>query len=84
MKSPYETLNYFYLHNIPFLPLAIRGNAVNCRIGQSRQLVFIPVKYFNATTTEGIRLKDNVDLEWFYNKRDTQIKIKHYLEEIGG
>lgn len=82
MKSPYETKYYFYLHGIPFLPLAIRGNAVNCRIGLSKQLVFIPVQYFNCHTEKGIWLKDNVDLEWFYNKRDTQIKIKHYLEEM--
>lgn len=82
MKSPYERLNYFYLHNIPFLPLTVRGMSVNCRIGQSKQLVFVPLKYFNKTE-EGLDLKENVDLEWFYNKRDTQIKIKHYLEEVG-
>lgn len=81
MKSPYETKYYFYLHDIPFLPITIRGNAVNCRIGLSKQLVFIPVKYFNCHTENGIWLKDNVDLEWFYNKRDTQNKIKCYLKE---
>lgn len=52
MKSPYETKYYFYLHDIPFLPLAIRGNAVNCRIGLSKQLVFIPVKYFKCDMTQ--------------------------------
>lgn len=83
MKSPYETLNYFYINDIPFLPLALRGNAVNCRIGLSRQLVFIPACYFNATT-EGITIKDNVDLQWFYDKKDTQNKIKCYLKEIEG
>ena len=82
MKSPYEKLNYFYLHNIPFLPLAIRGNAVNCRIGLSRQLVFIPKKYFDVTIDD-ITLKEGIDLEWFYNKRDTQNKIKCYLKESG-
>ena len=81
MKSPYETLNYFYLHDIPFLPLAVRGRAVNCRIGLSRQLVFIPMWYFDINENKGITLKKGVDLEWFYNKRDTQSKIKHYLEE---
>lgn len=80
MKSPYEKLNYFYLHNIPFLPLAKRGNAVNCRIGMSKQLVFIPSKYFDITV-EDITLKEGMDLEWFYNKIDTQNKIKHYLKE---
>ena len=82
MKSPYEKLNYFYLHDIPFLPLAIRGNAVNCRIGLSRQLVFIPKKYFDVTIDD-ITLKEGIDLEWFYNKRDTKNKIKCYLKESG-
>ena len=82
MKSPYEKLNYFYLHGIPFLPLAVRGNAVNCRIGLSRQLVFIPKKYFDVTIDD-ITLKEGIDLEWFYNKRDTQNKIKCYLKESG-
>jgi len=69
MKSPYKTLNYFYLHDIPFLPLAIRGNAVNCRIGLSRQLVFIPLKYFNVHIEKGISLKENVEVEWFIRKK---------------
>ena len=80
MKSPYEIENYFYINDIPFLPLGKRGNAVNCRIGLSKQLVFIPTKYFNVTS-EKIELKDNVDLSWFYNKKDTQNKIRYYLEE---
>lgn len=80
MKSPYEKLNWFYLHNIPFLPLAKRGNAVNCRIGLSKQKVFIPLKYFNITNEE-IKLKDNVNLEWFWNKKNTQDNVKRYLEE---
>lgn len=83
MESPYTNIEnkYFYLHDIPFLPLAVRGNAVNCRIGLSKQLVFIPVKYFNYHASKGISLKDNVNLEWFYNKIDTQRKIKYYLIE---
>ena len=36
-----------------------------------------------ATQNSYEDLKENVDLEWFYRKRDTQIKIKHYLEEKG-
>lgn len=82
MKSPYETLNWFYIHDIPFLPLAKRGNAVNCRIGLSKQKVFIPLKYFNVTNKE-IKLKDNVNLEWFWNKKNTQDNVKRYLEERG-
>lgn len=77
MESPYKTLNYFYIHGVPFLPLNKRGNAVNCRIGQSKQLVFIPAKYFNKDLT----LKKNMSLEWFYNKSDTRIKIYKYLTE---
>ena len=86
MESPYKNVEnkYFYLHGIPFLPLAVRGNAVNCRIGLSKQLVFIPLIYFNVHTKKGIWLKDNVNLEWFYNKWDTQNKIKHYLKETSG
>ncbi len=82
MKSPYETLKYFYLHDIPFLPLAIRGSAVNCRIGLSKQKVFIPAKYFDVTN-EGIKLKENVNLEWFYKKKNTQNNIRKYLESKG-
>lgn len=81
MKSPYEKLNYFYINDIPFLPLSKRGNAVNCRIGTSKQLVFIPTKYFNITS-EVITPKDNIDLSWFINKIDTQRKIKKYKEEV--
>ena len=82
MKSPYETLNWFYLHDIPFLPLAVRGRAVNCRVGGiiSKQKVFIPVQYFDVDEN-GIKLKPNVDLEWFYRKKNTQNNIKKYLEE---
>ena len=80
MKSPYETLNYFYIHNIPFLPLAKRGNAVNRRIGLSKQKVFIPLKYFDITDEE-IKLKDNANLEWFWNKKNTQNNVNKFLEE---
>lgn len=81
MKSPYETLNWFYLHGIPFLPLTKRYNAVNCRIGYGKQKVFIPKCYFDITNEE-IKLKDNVDLEWFWNKKTTQNNVKKYLEDL--
>lgn len=85
MKSPYETLNWFYLHDIPFLPLAVRGNAVNCRVGSviSKQKVFIPLKYFDVDEEKGITLKINADLEWFWKKKNTQNNIKKYLESEG-
>lgn len=83
MKSPYETKNYFYLHDIPFLPLAVRGNAVNCRIGNSKQKVFIPLCYFDVLDDKGIILKKDVNLEWFYWKKNTQNNIKRYLDSKG-
>lgn len=85
MKSPYETLNWFYLHDIPFLPLAVRGRAVNCRVGSimSKQKVFIPAQYFDIDEEKGITLKANVDLEWFWKKKNTQNNVKKYLESKG-
>lgn len=83
MRSPYETKNYFYLHNIPFLPLAVRGNAVNCRLGNGKQKVFIPLCYFDVQEDKGIRLKQNVDLEWFWKKKNMQNNVNKYLEESG-
>ena len=71
-------MNYFYLDNIPFLPLKRRGNAVNCRIGSSKQLVFIPSCYFNKNLT----LKENVDLNWFIRKKVIRHKIELFKEEI--
>lgn len=81
MESPYINTKdkYFYLHGIPFLPLNIRGNAVNCRIGLSRQLVFIPAIYFDKKT---LKRNLNMSLEWFYNKPSTQRKIELYKQEV--
>lgn len=81
MDSPYKTLNYFYLNGVPFLPLAKRGNAINCRIGLSKQLVFIPAKYFDICKDK-IDLKKNANLSWFLYKPDTQRKIQLYKEEM--
>jgi hypothetical protein len=80
MESPYinSENKYFYLHGIPFLPLNKRGKAVNCRIGNSRQLVFIPAFYF----TRDLTLNKGLSLEWFYWKTQTQNKIKKYLDEV--
>lgn len=80
MVSPYEKLNFFYINGVPFLPLAKRGKAVNCRIGLSRQLVFIPAKYFDITE-DNISLKPKADLSWFINKPDTKRKIQLYKED---
>ncbi len=79
MDSPYKTLNFFYLSGVPFLPLTKRGKAVNCRIGLSNQLVFIPSIYFNRDLT----IKPNMDLSWFLRKRDTKRKIEIYKQSIG-
>ena len=69
---------YIYIHNIPFKFLTFRGNAANLRIGESRQLVFIPRKYFNKDGT----LKENVDLDWWFYKPTNQHKIDLFKEEI--
>ena len=66
------------IHDIPFKFLTFRGNAANLRIGTSRQLVFIPRKYFNNDGT----LKENVNLDWWFYKPVNQHKIKLYLEEL--
>lgn len=69
----------FYINNIPFIPLTRRYNAVNCRIGNSKQKVFIPLCYFNKDLT----IKDNVDLNWFFRKKDIQHRIELYKKENG-
>lgn len=79
MESPYKTKNFFYLNGVPFLPLCKRGKAVNCRIGLSKQLVFIPSIYFNSDLT----LKSGADLRWFVNRRTTKHKIELYKQTIG-
>ena len=70
---------FFYICGIPFKFLTFRGRAANCRIGNSRQLVFIPRKYFNNDGT----LKENQDLVWFINKPSTFHKIELAAEEEG-
>jgi len=68
---------YIMLHNVPFKFLNFRGQAANLRIGESRQLVWIPRKYFNNDGT----LKENVNLDWWFYKWQTQHKIKLFKEE---
>lgn len=77
-ESPYKKLNYFYVDGVPFLPLTKRGNAVNCRIGLSKQLVFIPLCYFNNDLT----LKENANLKWFVNKPTIRHQIELYKKEV--
>lgn len=71
--------NYIYIHDIPFKFLTFRGNAANLRIGESRQIVFIPKKYFNKDGT----LKENVNLDWWFYKPINQHKIELYKMEEG-
>lgn len=66
-----------YVNSIPFRFLNYRGNAGNFRIGNSRQLVFIPKRYINEDKT----LKIN-ELSWFMNKPVIKHKIELYLEEV--
>lgn len=65
-----------YVNDIPFKFLSYRGNAGNFRIGNSRQLVFIPKRYINEDKT----LKIN-ELSWFVNKLNIKHKIELYLEK---
>lgn len=71
--------NYIYIHDIPFKFLSFRYNAANLRIGESKQLVFIPKKYFNKDGT----LKENVNLDWWFYKPINQHKIELYKMEEG-
>lgn len=71
--------DFFYICGIPFKFLSFRGNSANCRVGNSKQLVFIPKKYF---TNDGM-LKEGSDLIWFINKPDTFHKIRLAAEEEG-
>ena len=68
-----------YIKNIPFVFLKFRGNAANFRIGNSRQLVFIPRKFVN---TNGL-IKTDVNLDWWFYKPINQHKIKLYKKEVG-
>ena len=67
-----------YIHNIPFKFLSFRGNAANLRIGESKQLVFIPKKYFNKDGT----LKEKVNLDWWFYKPVNQHKIELYKKDV--
>lgn len=67
-----------YIHGIPFKFLSFRGNAANLRIGESKQLVFIPKKYFNKDGT----LKENVNLDWWFYKTINQHKVELYKKEM--
>lgn len=66
-----------FIYGIPFRFLKFRGNAANFRIGDSRQLVFIPSNFVNKNGT----IKDNVNLDWWFYKQTNQHKIKLYKEE---
>ena len=70
---------FFYICGVPFKFLSFRGDAANCRIGDSRQLVFIPKKYF---TKDGM-LKEDANLVWFINKPGVFHKIRLAAEEEG-
>lgn len=80
MKHTYnDNLNPIsYIHGIPFRFLSFRGNAANFRIGDSKQLVFIPRKYVNKDGT----IKSDVNLDWWFYKSVNQHKIELYKEEM--
>ena len=74
--------NYIYIHNVPFKFLTFRGNAANLRIGTSRQLVFIPRRYFNKDGTLISPETVDSDLNWWFYKPVNQHKIELYREEV--
>ena len=67
-----------YIHGIPFRFLSFRCNAANFRIGDSKQLVFIPKSYIDNNG----KIKENANLDWWFYKPVNQHKIELYKEEI--
>ena len=65
-----------FVNGIPFIYLTPRGNAINLRIGQSKQLEFIPKQYVD----ENGFLCDNIS--WWFNKPKLQHKIELYKQEM--
>lgn len=70
--------NYIKINGIPFRFLNFRGNAANLRIGESKQKVFIPRKYFNNDGT----LKSEINLDWWLKKTVNRHKIELFKKEI--
>ena len=70
-----------YIHNIPFKFMTFRGDACNLRIGESRQKVFIPRKYFNNDGTLKKEINIDKDLDWWFYKPVNQHKIELYKTE---
>ena len=71
--------DFFHICGVPFKFLTFRGNSANCRIGNSRQVVFIPKKYFIKEGT----LIEGADLIWVINKPEIVRKIRLADEEEG-
>ena len=69
---------YFYLCGIPFKFMSFSGDKACCRIGESRQCVYLSKKYF---TNEGLLACDSKELTWFINKQDIFQKILRAAEE---
>lgn len=84
MRSKYDKddNNYIYIYGVPFRFLSFRGNAANLRIGISRQLVFIPRRYFNKDGTLINPETVDSDLNWWFHKPVNQHKIELYREEV--
>ena len=68
----------FKVHGIPFRFLVFQGEGAKLSIGDSRQRLYIPKKYFDSN---GV-IKEDVDLErdldWWFNKPANQRKIEKF------
>lgn len=79
MVSPYKDPKYFYINEIPFLPLAKYKKAVLCRIGNSKQTIFIPASYFVIFEGEILPISGR-DMTWVLQRQ--RKKINMYLNEM--
>lgn len=70
----------FMYDDVPFNYLSRYGNAINLRLGDTVQKVFVPLQYFDKIGNNTYELKDKTlnNLAWFFKKRDVINKIRIY------
>lgn len=70
----------FKVHGIPFKFLVFQGEGARLGIGESKQRLYLPKKYFDSN---GI-IKEDIDLEkdldWWFYKPINQRKIEIFKE----
>ena len=91
-NEEYDLLQGGFIFIITYYP---RSNVDQLKNERSTEFHFrsvkMPLNYFAPITLGSdwninfnfydISLKDNVNLEWFWNKKNTQDNVKRYLEE---